>query len=65
MNKKYIIFGATGATGSALAHQLNEEKKACHLIAKNKNELKDLSTTYGYRNSWNSLLCGFNKYKTI
>ena len=48
MNKKYVIFGATGATGSALAHQLNEEKKACHLIAKNQDELEDLSSTYGY-----------------
>ena len=48
MNKKYIIFGATGATGSALAHQLHKEKKTCHLIAKNKDELEDLSSTYGY-----------------
>ena len=48
MNKKYIIFGATGATGSALVHQLHEEEKACHLIAKNRTELKDLSSTYGY-----------------
>ena len=48
MNKKYIIFGATGATGSALTHQLHKEKKTCHLIAKNKDELEDLSSTYGY-----------------
>ena len=48
MNKKYIVFGATGATGSALAHQLYEEKKECHLIAKNKEELENLSEKYGY-----------------
>ena len=51
MNKKYIIFGATGATGSALAYQLHKEKKTCHLIAKNKDELEDLSSTYGYSHS--------------
>ena len=48
MNKKYIIFGATGATGSALVHQLHEEEKICHLIAKNRTELQNLSSTYGY-----------------
>ena len=30
MNKKYIIFGANGATGSALTNQLYEDQKDCH-----------------------------------
>ena len=48
MNKKYIIFGATGATGSALARQMYDDKKDCHLISRNKKELEDLALAYGY-----------------
>ncbi len=48
MNKKYIIFGATGATGSVLAQQMFEDKKDCHLVSRNKKELEDLALAYGY-----------------
>ena len=51
MSKKYIIFGATGATGSALVEQFYEDKKDCHLVGKNKKELEDLSISYGYNYS--------------
>ena len=51
MNKKYIIFGATGATGSALTNQLYEDQKDCHLVGKNKEELEELSSAYGYNYS--------------
>ena len=51
MSGKYIIFGATGATGSALTHMLYEDKKDCHLVAKNKVELEELSSAYGYNYS--------------
>ena len=32
MKKKYLIFGATGSTGSSLANQMYKEKKDCHLL---------------------------------
>ncbi len=51
MGKKYIIFGATGATGSALAHKFYQDKIDCHLVAKNKQELEELSSAYGYNYS--------------
>ena len=51
MSKKYIIFGATGATGSALVEQFYEDKKDCHLVGKNKEELENLSISYGYNYS--------------
>jgi len=40
MKKKYLIFGATGSIGSNLANQLYNEKKDCHLIGRNEEELK-------------------------
>ena len=40
MKKKYLIFGATGSIGSSLANQLYEEKKDCHLIGRNKEEIE-------------------------
>ena len=48
MNKKYIIFGATGAVGKALVEQLYEEKANCHLVGKNENELKNLAVKFNY-----------------
>ena len=46
--KKYLIFGATGGIGSKLANQLYEEKKDCHLIGRNEEELKKLANKLNY-----------------
>tara|TARA_Y100000590_G_C15642804_1_gene985660 strand:+ start:832 stop:1548 length:717 start_codon:yes stop_codon:yes gene_type:complete len=48
MNEKYLIFGATGSIGSSLTDKLYNEKKNCHLIARNEEELKKLSEKYNY-----------------
>ena len=48
MNKKYLIFGATGSIGSSLANQLYEEKQDCHLIGRNKEELEQIATKLSY-----------------
>ena len=48
MKKKYVIFGATGSIGSALAIQLSHEKIDCHLVARNEDELKKISAELGY-----------------
>ena len=48
MNKKYIIFGATGSIGSSLAEQFYETKADCHLVGKNEEELQKLSTKLSY-----------------
>ena len=48
MKKKYLIFGATGSTGSSLANQLYEEKQDCHLIGRNEVETKKLASKLNY-----------------
>ena len=48
MNKKYLIFGATGSIGSSLANQLYNEKRDCHLIGRNEEELKKLANKLSY-----------------
>jgi len=48
VNKKYLIFGATGSIGSSLANQMYVEKKDCHLIGRNNEELKKLSSKLSY-----------------
>ena len=48
MSKKYIIFGASGAIGSALAEQLYNEKADCHLVGRDENEIKKLSVKFSY-----------------
>tara|TARA_Y100001970_G_scaffold285558_1_gene405665 strand:- start:673 stop:1389 length:717 start_codon:yes stop_codon:yes gene_type:complete len=48
MSKKYLIFGATGSVGSNLTQQLYNEKKDCHLIGRNEDELKDLANKMSY-----------------
>ncbi len=48
MSKKYLIFGATGAIGSSLANQMYNEKKDCHLIGRNEEELKKISEKLDY-----------------
>ena len=48
MKKKYLIFGATGSIGSSLASQLYDEKKDCHLIARNNEEIEKLGNKLSY-----------------
>ena len=48
MNKKYLIFGATGSIGSSLANQMHEEKQDCHLIGRNEEELKEIANKLSY-----------------
>jgi short-subunit dehydrogenase len=48
MKKKYLIFGATGAIGSSLANQLYDEKRDCHLIGRNEEELGKLANKLSY-----------------
>ena len=48
MTKKYLIFGATGSIGSSLANQMYKEKQDCHLIARNKEELKKIANKLSY-----------------
>jgi|TARA_B110000438_G_C15799130_1_gene644282 NAD(P)-dependent dehydrogenase (short-subunit alcohol dehydrogenase family) len=48
MNKKFLIFGSTGSTGSSLANLLYKEKKECHLIGRNEEELVTLSNKFNY-----------------
>ena len=48
MNKKYLIFGATGSIGSSLANQMYEEKQDCHLIGRNEEELKKIANKLSY-----------------
>jgi len=48
MKKKYLIFGATGSTGSSLANQLYEEKQECHLIGRNEEGTKKLANKLNY-----------------
>ena len=48
MNGKYLIFGATGSIGSSLADKLYNEKKDCHLIGRNEEELKKLANKFSY-----------------
>ena len=48
MKKKYLIFGATGSIGSSLANQMHEEKQDCHLIGRNKEELKEIANKLSY-----------------
>ena len=48
MNKKYLMFGATGSIGSSLANQMYEEKQDCHLIGRNEEELKEIANKLSY-----------------
>ena len=43
MSNKYLIFGATGSIGSSLAKQLHESDHEVHLIARNTDEVKEIS----------------------
>jgi NAD(P)-dependent dehydrogenase (short-subunit alcohol dehydrogenase family) len=46
MKKKYLIFGANGSIGSALTDKLYNEKKDCHLIGRNEDEIKKIASKY-------------------
>ena len=48
MKKKYLIFGATGSIGSSLADQMYKEKKDCHLIGRNNEEMEKLAKKLSY-----------------
>ena len=48
MFNKHLIFGATGAIGSSLAHQLKESGQDAHLVARNEDELKSISDNLGF-----------------
>ena len=48
MSGKYLIFGATGSIGSSLVEKLYIEKKDCHLIGRNEEELKKIATKLSY-----------------
>jgi len=48
MGKKFLIFGATGSTGSSLADLIYKDKIDCHLISRNKEELIKLSNKLNY-----------------
>ena len=41
---KYLIFGATGSIGSSLSEQLYKSKKEIHIIGKDEEEIKKLSS---------------------
>ena len=47
MSEKILIFGATGAVGSALAKILSDKSGEVHLIAKNEQEASKLSEETG------------------
>jgi len=48
VKKKYIIFGATGSIGSALAKQFYKDKIDCHLVSRDEVELKKFSSELNY-----------------
>ena len=48
MLNKHLIFGATGAIGSSLAHQLKKSGQDAHLVARNEDELKSISDNLGF-----------------
>ena len=47
MSEKYVIFGATGSIGSSLAEQLKNSGNNIHLVARNENELIQISEKLG------------------
>ena len=47
MSEKYLIFGATGSIGSSLSKQLKDSGKEVHLVARDENEVKNLSEQLG------------------
>ena len=56
MSKKYIIFGATGSIGSNLAELLYDNKLECHLVSRNEDELKKISSKLNFKYSVSDVL---------
>jgi NAD(P)-dependent dehydrogenase (short-subunit alcohol dehydrogenase family) len=56
MKKKYLIFGATGSIGSSLANQMYKEKRDCHLIGRNNEEIEKLANKLNYSFSVSDVL---------
>ena len=48
MNKKYLIFGASGSIGSSLAQMLYDDKFKCHLIGRNESSVKKIAEKLSY-----------------
>jgi NAD(P)-dependent dehydrogenase (short-subunit alcohol dehydrogenase family) len=48
MKKKFLILGATGSIGSSLSKLLYEENVDCHLVGRNEEELKNISSKLNY-----------------
>ena len=48
MSEKYLIVGATGSIGSNLATQLYDSNKEVHLVGRNEDELKNLSSKLNF-----------------
>ena len=48
MKNKFVIVGATGSVGSALANLLYNDKIDCHLVGRNEEDLKKLSEKLNY-----------------
>ena len=56
MSKKILIVGATGSVGSALSGLLKQDGIDAHLVAKNKDEVSELSDKYGFSHTSTSVL---------
>ena len=56
MSKKILIIGATGSVGSALSGLLKQDGIDAHLVAKNKDEVSELSDKYGFSHTSTSVL---------
>ena len=48
MSKKILIFGATGAVGSALASLIKNDSKEAHLISKSEEEVSRIADQTGF-----------------
>ena len=48
MSEKILIFGATGAVGSALANLIKDDSKEAHLISKSEEEVSKIADQTGF-----------------
>ena len=48
MKNKFVIIGATGAVGNALANLLYSDKVDCHLVGRNEEDLKKIAQKLNY-----------------
>ena len=56
MGKKILIIGATGSVGAALTRSLKKDSVDAHLVAKNKEEISQLSDETGFKHTVSSVL---------